>query len=106
MPNKPSFGLILNGTVGYTSDCTYSRERIEWLLGKGCEVIYHDVYFGPYFPGTVHTAYEQMTELPYDVASKVVLMHYNDNVTDDQIKAAQDAGFRLAGKHETYHHGE
>src|SRR5690606_7996015 len=78
VPNKPCFGLILDSRVGFTSDCTWSRERVDWLLGRGCEIIYHDVYFGPWFPGTVHTAWEEIATLPDEIAARVVLMHYND----------------------------
>jgi len=104
VPNKPCYGLILDGTVGYTSDCTWSRERVDWLFERGCEIVYHDVYFGPVFPGRVHTAYEEIADLPQDVRSRIVLMHYNDDVTDEELRRARDAGFRIALKHEPYSH--
>lgn len=104
VPNKPCFGLILDGRVGYTSDCTWDARRVEWLLERGCEVIYHDVYFGPAFPGRVHTAYEEIAVLPPEVASRIVLMHYNDDVSAEALARARDAGFRIALKHEPYSH--
>lgn len=104
VPNKPCFGMILNGNVGYTSDCTWSRARVDWLLERGCEIIFHDVYFGPAYPGRVHTAFQEIAELPHDIASRIVCMHYNDDVSDDELARARDAGFRIALKHECYSH--
>ena len=106
VPQKPCYGLILNDSVGYTSDCTYSRARIEWLLERGCQTIFHDVYFGKAFPGRVHTSYEEIAELPKDIAQHIVLMHYNDGVGEEQLRRAKDAGFRVAVRDNDYDFGQ
>jgi len=105
VPNKPSYGVILDQHVAYTSDCRFSRERIEGLLGRGCDVIYHDVYFGPATQGSVHTAFVEMKDLPREMAERIVLMHYNDDAPVEGITEAEDLGFRLATKAIDYEHG-
>jgi len=102
VPNKPSFGLILEGNVGYTSDCRFSQDRIEWLLDRGVVTLYHDVFFGPAFPGRVHTAYVELATIPREMAEHIVLMHYNDDVTNDELEAARQAGFRVAERAVSY----
>ncbi len=106
VPNKPSYGVILDRHVAYTSDCRFSQERIEWLLGRGCDTIYHDTYFGPAMQGRVHTAFVELQGLPRELVEHIVLMHYNDDASAEAIKGAKALGFRLAVKAEPYEHGE
>lgn len=105
VPHKPCYGLILNDQVAYTSDCKYSRDRIDTLLDRGCHTIFHDCYFGPAFRGRVHSAFVEIAELPPSIASHIVLMHYNDNVPEEELQRARDAGFRLARKAQTFDFG-
>jgi ribonuclease BN (tRNA processing enzyme) len=102
VPNKPCYGVLLEGQVGFTADCVYRRSLIDWLLGRGCHTIFHDVYFGPAYPGRVHTAYEELLELPRDVRERIVLMHYNDSATPAQRQQALEDGFRLADHRAVY----
>lgn len=102
VPFKPCFGVLLGGRVGYTADCVYRRSLVDWLLQKGCDTIFHDVYFGPIYPGRVHTAFDELLELPPDIRQHLILMHYNDHLSSDQLQRVQDAGFRLASRHQIY----
>ncbi len=102
VPSKPSFGLILNDTVAYTSDCTFSLERISRLLDAGVTTLFHDAYFGPPFAGRVHTSVEELLTLPRDLAECLVLMHYNDDASAEERQRVIDAGFRLAIKGEAH----
>mgnify|MGYP000302496312 CR=1 FL=1 len=72
------------------------------LNGAGCETIFHDVYFGPAFPGRVHTAYDELAPLPVDIRERIILMHYNDDASDEAKSRALDAGFRIATREGTY----
>jgi hydroxyacylglutathione hydrolase len=102
VPFKPCYGMLLDKHVAFTGDCVYRRALIDWFLGRGCHTIFHDAYFGPLYPGRVHTAYDELLELPLDIRERMILMHYNDSATADQRQQALDAGFRLASRHDTY----
>lgn len=94
--HRPSYGMILDGRVAYTSDCTFSRERIDSLLNRGVETIFHEVTFAPPWPGTVHTSFQELADLPRDIAERIILMHYGDDTPETSFRAAEDLGFRIA----------
>lgn len=94
--HRPSYGMILDGRVAYTSDCTYHLSRIEKLLERGVETLFHEVTFTPYSPGIVHTTFGELAALPKDIAERMILMHYGDQTSEDMFKAAEDLGFRIA----------
>lgn len=96
VPGKPSYGVILNGEIAYTSDCVYVPAMIEGLLGEGCKRIFHDAYFGSRYPHQVHASYDDLAQLPLDIRERITIMHYNDSVTRDQLALAMDAGFKIA----------
>ena len=95
--NRSSFGICLDERVFYTSDTTFSRQAIESYLEQGAEIIFHDVSFLPKKNGGVHAAFDDLKTLPREWAEKIVFMHYDDFVTSEQKKVAEDLGFRLAG---------
>ena len=102
VPNKPSFGIILNDHIAYTSDCIFRPELIQWLVDRGCDHIFHDAYFGPLYPGRVHTAYAELATLPESTRRRILLMHYNDSATEEDFDTAREAGFRIATRHGEY----
>lgn len=102
VPMKPCYGVLLDNTVAYTSDTTYSRKRVDWMLSRGCQHIFHDAYFGITYPGRVHASFDELLDLPPDLYTQIDIMHYNDNATEDQRKRATDLGFNLAKKHQSF----
>lgn len=94
--HRPSYGIILDDRVAYTSDCTFSRSRIDGLLERGINTIFHEVTFTPPGPGSVHTSLAELASLPRDIAERMILMHYGDATTKDEFQAAEDLGFRVA----------
>ena len=102
VPRRPSFGILLDGRVAYTSDCTFSRARIDALLERGTTTIFHEVTFLPPYPGNVHTSFEEILSLPRDIATRIILMHYADILTPDTLLRVEDAGFRLAERGKIY----
>lgn len=101
VPNRPCFGLILDNRVAYTSDSLFSFQRIENLLSRGIETIFHDAAFGRP-TGTIHATVSELCTLPRDFAEHIILMHYPDIRPDDEVKRARDFGFRFAHKGETF----
>lgn len=94
--HRPSYGIILDDRVAYTSDCVFNRQRIENLLSSGITTIFHEVTFTPCVPGIVHSTFEELLTLPHDIASRMILMHYGDATTEADFKAAEAHGFRIA----------
>ena len=100
--NRPAYGFILNHCAAFTADCIFSRERIETLLANGVHTIFHDVTFIPYAPGVVHTTFEELATLPRDIAEHIYLMHYADDLPQQDVFAAQSKGFRFAQRDAIY----
>ena len=94
--HRSAFGICLDERVVFTADTVFSRKAIEEHLERGAEVIFHDVSFLPPKKGGVHASFDELKTLPRDIIEKIVLMHYADEVTEDEKKCALDAGFRLA----------
>ena len=94
--NRSAFGICLDDRIFYTSDSTFSRRAIERVFERGAELLFHDVSFLPARPGAVHASFDELKTLPKDMIEKIVLMHYADEVTDDEKQNAIDLGFRLA----------
>lgn len=94
-PNRPCFGLFIGRRVVFTSDSAFSRERIERWLSDGAEVIFHDVSFC-HKCGAIHASFNELATLPREMAERVILMHYSDEIRDEDRKRAVDLGFRFA----------
>ncbi len=96
VPCRPSFGIIMDERTAYTSDCQFSRERIEGLLRRGVETIFHEVTFSSPYAHSVHTFFDELSGLPDEFARHIILMHYEDTATEEAFKKAEDRGFRIA----------
>ena len=96
VPMRPSYGIILDNRIAFTSDCSFSKKRIEKLLERGIETIFHEVTFTPAMPYNIHTSFEELAELPREIAAHMILMHYGDLSSLDDFKKAEDLGFRIA----------
>ena len=95
---RPSYGLMLNHNVAYTSDCRFDPHRIESLLNQNITTIFHDVCFYRHCPSAtaVHTTFDELAGLPADMRKHIVLMHFGDDTTDNDFKTAESLGFRIA----------
>jgi ribonuclease BN (tRNA processing enzyme) len=79
--DKPCVGLYLIGESGksiyWSGDSTRPQENEQasaWM--QQASLIFHECSFTPAYPGTVHTHYEQLLELPDDLRSRMVLIHH------------------------------
>ena len=102
VPLRPAYGLILDNRVAYTSDCSFSYQRIVKLIERGMEIIFHEVTFAPPFEYNIHTAFLELARLPREIAEHIVLMHYGDMASLDDFKKAEDLGFRIAKRQIVY----
>lgn len=85
-----SVGLIIDDRILFTGDTRFDPELIEEYTSRfPIELIFHDVQF---FPGGVHTAFDDLKSLPDAIKSKMLLMHYPDTWQTHEQKV-QDAGF-------------
>lgn len=81
IPNKPSFSVLLNDIVFYTSDMTFDPDLLARLVETGrCKHILHDCQLVG--PGTVHATLDELLTLPESLQERIWLMHYNDNRDD------------------------
>ena len=78
IPGKPSFALLLNDCVFYSSDMTFNPELLTRLADSGrCRHILHDCQLRG--PGVVHTSLEELLTLPDKLQRMIWLMHYDDD---------------------------
>lgn len=105
---KESYGVVVRGTSQsffYTSDMVFSPGLLEHYLEHGgvtggVDLIMHDCTFGPLYPGTVHTHYEQLLTLPPEVRRKVVLMHHTEVPKETDV--LKDGFMWAAGRQEYF----
>jgi ribonuclease BN (tRNA processing enzyme) len=91
----PSYGLIIDKRVLYTSDTRYDPDMVRSLDEKyKFEAIFHDCQF---FTGGVHASLDELAGLPADIRAKIFLMHYGDSVEAMTDRIA-DLGFAGAAK--------
>ena len=96
VPSRPSYGIILDGRIFYTSDCVFNRAQIEGYFEQGASVVFHDVSFEPPYVGAVHASIDELLTLPKQMAENMVLMHYADATTEATFDRARNHGFRIA----------
>ena len=96
---KPAFGITLQNTVAFTSDCTFSAKLIETLLEQNITTIFHEVYFSAPYPHAVHTSIDELATLPPDVRKMIILMHYADDTSREAFADAQKLGFQIGRAH-------
>jgi ribonuclease BN (tRNA processing enzyme) len=88
----PSYGIILDRRVLFTSDTRFDPELILSLDAEyRFEAIFHDCQF---FTGGVHASLSELSTLPVQVRRRIWLMHYGDAIED---YAAKIAKFQFAG---------
>lgn len=81
IPEKPSFGLLLNEKLYYSADARFNPDiLLDIHERRGCDYILHDCQLNG--PGMVHAALPELLTLPPDIQRKVWLMHYGDNMTE------------------------
>ncbi|MBN2873616.1 MAG: MBL fold metallo-hydrolase, partial [Spirochaetales bacterium] len=83
--SSPSYGVILDDRVLFTSDTRYDPELLAWLDGLyRFEAIFHDCQL---FKGAVHASFDELVELPPGLKSRMWLMHFGDAVATYEDKA-------------------
>jgi ribonuclease BN (tRNA processing enzyme) len=76
----PSYGVILDRRILFTSDMRYDPDIIIALDEEyGFEAIFHDCQL---FTGGVHASLDELAGLPRDIRAKTRLMHYGDKIED------------------------
>jgi ribonuclease BN (tRNA processing enzyme) len=96
----PSYGLILDRRVLFTSDTRFDRSMVLDFDGEfGFEAVFHDCQL---FTGGVHASLDELAELPPELRAKTYLMHYGDKIDDFRPRIA-DLGFAgVAEQWKTY----
>lgn len=94
---KPSFALLINEKLYYSSDCLFDADRLKHLDEQGVQYILHECQLA----GTpaVHTTLEQLLTLPEELQRKVQLMHYGD---DMESYKGRTGAMTFIEQHETY----
>ncbi len=88
----PSYGLLLDRRVLFTSDSRFDPDMITWLESEyKLETIFQDCQF---YPGGVHAFLDDLATLPASVKAKTWLMHYGDGMEGkrDRIRELGFAG--------------
>jgi ribonuclease BN (tRNA processing enzyme) len=79
IPHKPSFALIVNGGLYYSTDSRFDLERLTDLVERrNCKYILHDCQL--FDPGTVHATLSELLTLSDVVQKRILLMHYGDDM--------------------------
>jgi ribonuclease BN (tRNA processing enzyme) len=96
----PSYGLILDGRILFTSDTRFDPEMVLSLDAEHrFEAIFHDCQL---FTGGVHASLDELASLPSEIRARMRLMHYGDKIADFASKIA-DLGFAgIAEQWKTY----
>jgi ribonuclease BN (tRNA processing enzyme) len=96
----PSYGLILDRRVLFTSDTRYDPEMVKSLDAEyGFEAIFHDCQL---FTGGVHASLDELAGLPKAIRAKTRLMHYGDKIEDSLPKIAKLGFAGIAEQWKTY----
>jgi ribonuclease BN (tRNA processing enzyme) len=96
----PSYGIILDKRILFTSDTRYDPEMVISLEAEyGFEAIFHDCQL---FTGGVHASLDEIAGLPPAIRAKTRLMHYGDKIEEAMPRIA-DLGFAgIAEQWKTY----
>lgn len=79
IPGKPSYALLINDTLFYSSDLTFDPDLlINLVRNRRCKQLMHDCQLKG--TGQVHTTLEELLTLPLDVQERIMLMHYDDDM--------------------------
>lgn len=98
--SSPSYGVIIDRRVLFTSDTRYDPEMISSLDAEyGFEAIFHDCQL---FTGGVHASLDELAGLPPAIRAKTRLMHYGDKI-EDYLPRIAELGFAgIAEQWKTY----
>jgi len=96
----PSYGLILDRRVLFTSDTRYDPEMVLSLDAEyHFETIFHDCQL---FTGGVHASLEELSGLPPEIRAKTRLMHYGDKIGEYLPRIAELGFAGIAEQWATY----
>jgi ribonuclease BN (tRNA processing enzyme) len=96
----PSYGLILDRRILFTSDTRYDPEMVQSLEAEyGFEAIFHDCQL---FTGGVHASLEELKGLPAAIRAKTRLMHYGDKIEEFAPRIAELGFAGIAEQWTTY----
>jgi ribonuclease BN (tRNA processing enzyme) len=99
--NKPSFSLIINDSLFYSSDIVFSPELLKWVCEeRRCRYILHDCQLRG--PGIVHAALEDLLTLPEHIQSRMYLMHYGNDMDDPESCLGKTGKMTFLRQHELY----
>ncbi len=88
--SAPSYGIIIDNRILFTSDTRYDPDMVLELDAKyHFEQIFHDCQL---FTGGVHASIDELSELPASIKERMYLVHYQDSV-ENQLNLAKDKGF-------------
>jgi ribonuclease BN (tRNA processing enzyme) len=83
----PSYGLVIDRRVLFTSDTRYDPSLISWAEGLWpLEAIFHDCQL---YTGGVHASLEEIAAFPPAIRAKTWLMHYGDKIDDFRSRIAE-----------------
>jgi len=98
IPGKPSFGVLLNECVYYSSDTTFDPDLLMRLADGGkCRHILHDCQL--HGQGVVHASLEELLTLPPRIQRMIWLMHYDDDREEFEGKTGE---MRFIEQHAVY----
>ncbi|MFD1176123.1 MBL fold metallo-hydrolase [Paenibacillus puldeungensis] len=98
IPGKASYSLYINNEIFYSADMIFQPELLTKLVyERNCRKILHEVQLTG--PGQVHTTLQELLSLPFDIQSKISLMHYGDEM-ESFIGATGEMSFLR--QHEVY----
>ncbi len=84
--SSPSYGVVIDDRVLYTSDTRFDPELFDFLAGRyELDAIFHDCQL---YTGGVHASLEELKALPAPIKAKTSLMHFGDGVDAYADKAA------------------
>lgn len=79
IPQKPSYAVLVNGKLFFSSDTVFDRPLLEELYYKrGCTHLLHECQLAG--EGVVHTTLAELLTLPEEMQQAIWLMHYNDDM--------------------------
>jgi len=93
----PSFGLMIHEQcstkkIYFTSDTQFNPNQIRDFY-KQADVIIQDCETSPYLSG-VHAHFDELKTLDASIKSKMLLIHYQDNVDSAYREKAVENGFK------------
>ncbi|MCU6795178.1 MBL fold metallo-hydrolase [Paenibacillus sp. WQ 127069] len=96
--DKPSYSLLINEKVFYSSDTKFNYPLLVGLHEEQrCQYILHDCQLSS--PGIVHASLNELLTLPDTIQGSVMLMHYDDYIEEFIGKTGK---MTIMKQHSTY----